>query len=215
MAKFLITMLCAFLLTLSVRAEAAEAGLSLSTEDGVDGSIDIGADDDDVLPWDKARYFEFNPRTQYQFALAKPDELGGGYAFMGTFDARYCWSYMSGVACPGLRQGIFVAHGSDNTTGESLVDASYVFQPSFFHGNYIAERWIISETLSLPLIDFDEPGIQLDVGASYMHNKWLAVEFGVSLSYLQTNLLAAGEEANMAMLGPYFALIFEPWGQRK
>ncbi len=215
MAKYIISTLIAVLLNLLLSTSAqAQIPIVLETEDMDDA--DRAKFKKRTGLWTKGMYLEVNAKASYQIGAATPAALSDCQQFMPTIGTKFAWSYISGLGVTGfvgpeLRAGLYFAHGNDAITGEGLGAASFVLQPGFFHGNYVGNNWLIVETISLPMVMFD-PGFQIDVGMSWVPNKTVALEFGVSMGYFQTNLEIAGKELDWFSIGPFLQFNVEALG---
>lgn len=200
MAKFFTSILFLVLMT---RVALAQAQLGF---DGFEWNKDYP-------PWIRAQCFELGLDANYQFALAKPEHLGGGQSLSVTADAKYLWSYAIGMGWigPSLRLGLYHAHGTDETLGEGMSASSFMLEPGVFNANYVGINWLFINRISLPLVQF-EPGFVYEVGASHIFSDVVRIEFGLSLGYYQTNLEVAGKEIDWFSMGPYISGTFELYG---
>lgn len=244
MGKYIIPTLFAFLFAFlaAAPAKAGEVKIEASTDDGVEAStdgveVDIDSSMDNVdevvqdyiyeqqaqnrgRRWMDGTFFELGPYINYQFAFpTDADNTGFSGSFATGLDLKFCWSYNSsqdvvGIYGPDFRTGYQLVHSYDEIAGEGIVAHAFTWQPGFYHANYVDDdRWLIYEQLSLFMANI-RPGIQLDVGASYIVSDLFNFDFGVALGFYSTNLeLANGETVNWFSIGPHFGFNFEAWGK--
>jgi len=243
MGKYIIPTLVVFFTFMAaapVRAEGIEAKAEVSTDDGVEfegREIDIDSSTDKVdaqmheydlerearnkkVRWMEAKFFELGPFLNYQFAFpTDADNTGFSGSLTTGLDAKFCWSYISpqdvvGIFGPDLRLGYQLTHSYDEIVGEGITAHAFTWQPGFYHANYVDDdRWLIYEQVSLFMANA-APGIQLDVGTSYIVNDLFNFDVGVALGYYSTNLeLANGDTVNWFSIGPHLGFNFEAYGK--